>query len=190
MAQFFEELNDQLRELIAEQHVFFVATAPAEGRISLSPKGMDTFRCLDARRVAYLDITGSGNETAAHLHENGRVTLMFCSFGPRAKVLRLYGRGCTVGPRDEQWDELCRLFPNYSAARQVMVIDIQSVQTSCGYGVPLYEFKGERDTLERSGKRLSTEQIAAYWDKNNLVSIDGLPTGMLPSDGQASSGDG
>src|SRR5210317_282022 len=116
--------------------MYFVATAGAEGMVNLSPKGMDSLRVLDDATVAWLNLTGSGNESAAHVLENGRMTIMFCSFGKQPLIMRLYGRARVVHRRDEEWARLLDLFPEYPSARQVFVMDIQMVQTSCGYGVP------------------------------------------------------
>lgn len=179
MAKFYTELNDTLREFIAEQKVFFVATAPSRGRINLSPKGLDTLRCLDDRTVAYLDVTGSGNETAAHLLEDGRMTVMFCSFSDKPLILRMHGRGRVVHQRDEEWSDLYARFGDIPGVRQIMVMAIDSVQTSCGQGVPVYEFKHERDMLPREAEARGSDGIVAYQRKYNLVSIDGLPTNLL-----------
>jgi len=179
MAKFYEQLNDSLRQFIAAQQMFFTATAPSKGRINLSPKGMDTFRCIDNRTVAYLDVTGSGNETAAHLQENGRMTMMFCSFDRDPLILRLYGEGRVIFPRDEEWQDLYPLFEKLPGERQIMVLAIESVQTSCGYGVPLYEFKGERPTLKAWAQKKGETGITQYWEKKNKTSIDGLPTNIL-----------
>ena len=179
MAKFYAELNDDLRDFIAHQHLFFTATAAAEGRINLSPKGMDSFRCLDDRTVAYLDLTGSGNETAAHLRKDGRITLMFCSFDTQPVILRLYGRGRVIRPRDAEWNEYSRHFPPLHGARQIMVINAESLQTSCGYGVPLYQYNGERGTLQRWAEKKGPHGLADYRREKNQLSIDGLPTHLL-----------
>src|SRR4051812_37820170 len=147
MAKFYTELNEMLREFIAGQHIFFHATAPKSGRINLSPKGLDTFRILSDKRVAYLDLTGSECETAAHLAENGRLTLMFCSFDEKPLILRLYGRGSVVRPRDAEWHELREMFPVIPGARQIILLDIESIMTTCGFAVPRYEFISEREQL-------------------------------------------
>jgi hypothetical protein len=157
MARFYPALEDRHRDFIAAQKLFFTATAPADGRINLSPKGMDSLRILDPRRVAYLDLTGSGNETAAHLRHDGRMTLMFCSFDA----------------------ELRRHFPALPGERQLIVLDIDSVQTSCGYAVPLYDYRGGRDTLARWAEKKGPTGLLDYWREKNTVSIDGLPTGLL-----------
>ena len=179
MAKFYSALNDELRDFMARQHLFFTATATGKGHINLSPKGLDSFRCLDDKTVAYLDVTGSGNETAAQLRADGRITVMFCSFDTQALILRLYGRGRVVRPRDAEWDALSQQFPPLSGMRQIMVITVESAQTSCGYGVPLYEYQGERETLLRWAEKKGPQGLAAYWQEKNQISIDGLPTRLL-----------
>jgi hypothetical protein len=179
VAEFYTELNDELIAFIREQKVFFTATAPREGRINLSPKGMDTLRCLDNKTVAYLAITGSGNETAAHLIENGRMTMMFCSFAGEPLVLRISGHGRVIHERDAEWATLAPLFPPLIARRQIIVLDITMAQTSCGAGVPVYEFKHERDDLLNYWAERGDEGVRAYWASNNQTSIDGLPTHLL-----------
>src|SRR5580700_2597615 len=149
MSKWYEVLTPEIKEFIAGQMMFFVATAPNAGRINLSPKGMDTFRILGDRRVIYLDITGSGNETASHLYENGRITIMFCSFDKSPRIVRLYGHGRTIHPRDEQWTEYLAMFPDTPGLRQIMEIDIDSAMTSCGYAVPKLDHLTERDTLRK-----------------------------------------
>jgi hypothetical protein len=179
MSKFYAELTDNLYDFIARQRLFFTATAAGEGRINLSPKGMDSFRCLDSRTVAYLDVTGSGNETAAHLRRDGRITLMFCSFDTQPLILRLYGHGRTVRPRDADWNALGRHFPPLRGTRQIMLVKLESAQTSCGYGVPLYQYEGERGTLLRWAENKGPQGLADYWRDKNQISIDGLPTHLL-----------
>jgi len=179
MARFYAALENQHRAFIARQKMFFTATAPDDGRINLSPKGMDSLRVLDAKRVAYLDLTGSGNETAAHLRQNGRMTLMFCSFDADPLILRLYGRGHAVRRTDAAWAGLRRHFPALPGERQLIVLDVDTVQTSCGYAVPLYDHRGERDTLARWAEKKGPSGLIDYWREKNRVSIDGLPTGLL-----------
>jgi hypothetical protein len=176
MAKFYSQLDDRLCEFIAQQQIFFTATAPHEGRINLSPKGIDTFRCLGFDRVAYLDLTGSGNETAAHLHQNGRMTIMFCSFTEQPTILRLYGRGEIVSTDSAAWYELIDRFPNVPGKRQLIVLKIESVQTSCGYGVPIYELQAERTTLTDWATKKGAAGVRDYQLQKNLTSIDGLPT--------------
>lgn len=178
MAKFYTALDEQLIAFIAAQKMFFVATAPTRGRINLSPKGMDSLRCLDTHTVAYLDLTGSGNETAAHCRDNGRVTLMFCSFEEKPLILRLYGRGYTVPPEDTQWHTYSAHFPALPGTRQIVVLDIESVQTSCGFGVPYYNFMGERPTLIQWANGKGEAGLVQYRNDKNTRSIDGLPTGL------------
>ena len=176
MAKFYSQLDLQLCKFIEAQKLFFTATAPIEGRINLSPKGIDSFRCLDFNKVAYLDLTGSGNETAAHLYQNGRMTIMFCSFTDKPLILRIYGRGEVVRPDSAQWDGLIGQFADVPGKRQLIVIHVESVQTSCGYGVPIYELQEERSTLTDWAIKKGTDGVSAYQLQNNLTSIDGLPT--------------
>jgi hypothetical protein len=179
MAKFFSELNPALRQFISEQHLFFTATAAAAGRINLSPKGMDTFRVLDERTVGYLDLTGSGNETAAHLRADGRMTLMFCSLGEKPLILRLYGRGEVVPLLSERGQELHPHFGSLTGERQIILLHLDSVQTSCGFGVPVYDLVGERDLLTTWAENKGTEGLQDYRRARNLRSIDGLPTGLV-----------
>lgn len=179
MAKFYPALNEELRAFIARQHLFFTASATAEGRVNLSPKGLDSLRCVDEHTVAYLDLTGSGNETAAHLRADGRITLMFCSFETQPLILRLYGRGQVVRPRDDDWSTWSAHFPPLVGARQIVVMTVDSAQTSCGYGVPLYRYEGERGTLLRWAEKKGPQGLADYWQEKNQTSIDGLPTFLL-----------
>ncbi|MBE9224295.1 pyridoxamine 5'-phosphate oxidase family protein [Phormidium sp. LEGE 05292] len=179
MAKFYTELDDYLRQFIEQQKVFFTATAPNSGRINLSPKGIDTFRCVDAKTVAYLDLTGSGNETAAHLYESGRMTIMFCSFTEKPLILRLYGKGQVISPKDTEWSRFYSLFDSLPGERQIIVLNIESAQTSCGYGVPVFEFKEERATLKEWANKKGEQGIFDYWREKNQTSIDGLPTKIL-----------
>jgi len=180
MAKFFESLTPAHLEFIAQQKIYFVASAPRSGRVNLSPKGMDTFRVLSTTRVGYLDVTGSGNETAAHLLENGRLTLMMCSFTASPLIFRIYGRGRTVHPHDPDWAQLRPLFgPLLPGERQLVIAEVESIQTSCGFGVPFFDYTGERETLLDYANRKGPEGMAAYRLQKNLRSIDGLPTGLL-----------
>lgn len=180
MAKFFDTLTPSHLAFIAEQKIYFVASAPAHGRVNLSPKGMNTFRVLSTSRVGYLDVTGSGNETAAHLLDNGRITLMLCSFTASPLIFRIYGRGRAVHPRDAEWAQLRPLFgPAIPGERQLILTEIESIQTSCGFAVPFFDYQGERDTLNEYALHKGPEGIAAYRAEKNLRSIDGLPTGLL-----------
>jgi hypothetical protein len=179
MSNWYQAIPPELKEFIAAQKVFFVATAPTEGRINLSPKGMDTFRVISPQRVIYLDITGSGNETAAHLLDNGRITVMFCSFDKTARIARLYGHGRTIHQYDPGWHEYLAMFPPEPGVRQIMEIDVESAMTSCGYGVPWMESLHERDTLRKYWEKRDEQTLTAYQDKENQRSIDGLSTGLF-----------
>lgn len=178
MGKVLEEVTAELERFIARQPLFFVASAPLapEGHVNLSPKGLDTFRVLSPRQVAYLDLTGSGNETSAHVAENGRITVMFCSFSGRPLILRLFGRGQVVLPGAPRWAELAGRFPEHPGARQIVVVDVARVQTSCGYGVPTMEEARQRDTLPRWIESKGPEALRAYRREKNVESIDGLPT--------------
>jgi len=174
MADFFETLSAEHRQFIAAQKLFFVATAAADVRINLSPKGMDSFRVLDDRRVGYLDVGGSGNETQAHLTADGRATIMFCAFDQPALILRIYGRGRAILPQDDRWDELATRFLLLPGTRQIFEFDVESVQTSCGWGVPFMTFDRERPTLSRYHSAIS-EADRLEKIKDRTRSIDGLP---------------
>ncbi len=163
--------------------MFFNASAPNEGRINLSPKGLDTFRILSDTRVAYLDLTGSECETAAHIVENGRLTLMFCSFGPKPLIVRLYGKGWVVRPRDPQWREFRDLFPPLVGDRQIIGLDIESIMTTCGFAVPEYEFKRHRETLAEFTCKMGEQKMDEYRRQKNQISIDGLPTHLFEDAG-------
>lgn len=175
MADFFDALNDKHVAMIEGQPIFSVATAAEDARINLSPKGYDVFRVLSPTQVAYLDLGGSGNETHAHLAADGRITIMFCNFQRPALILRIYGRGTAVLPQDDGWDELAQRFTLLPGTRQIFVVDIESVQTSCGWGVPFMEFEAERNTLKKAHAQANPAEWAAK-SSLRIASIDGLPT--------------
>jgi hypothetical protein len=182
MAKQFAFIEAKHHEFILQQHVFFAASAAAEGRVNVSPKDAAALRILSPNRVAYLDQTGSGNETAAHLLVNGRLTLMFCAFAGAPLILRLYGQGWTLPRGSHAYsDLLASAFSNEerSGSRQIVVLDIDLVQTSCGYGVPLYEYVAERHTLTRWAEAKGEAGLEEYRRSNNAFSIDGFPTGIL-----------
>lgn len=178
MAKIFDSITDDLRDFITRQPLFFVATAPlaAEGHVNLSPKGMDCLRVLSPNRVAYLDVVGSGNETSAHLLENGRITFMFCAFEGPPLILRLYGRGKTILPGDALWAELLASFPPLPAPRQLILAEIDLVRTSCGFGVPLMAFQQERGQIEKWAEKKGPAGLERFQQENNTTSLDGLPT--------------
>ncbi|MEE8601083.1 pyridoxamine 5'-phosphate oxidase family protein [Euzebya tangerina] len=174
MADFYDALTDDHIAFIAAQPMFFVATAAPDSRINLSPKGYDAFRVISPTRVAYLDLRGSGNETHAHLVADGRITIMFNNFGRTARIMRLYGSGTPVLPQDEEWDDLANHFDILPGTRQIFDIRVDSVQTSCGYGVPVMELAEERQTLVKyHGKTTEDEWFAKV--NATTESIDGLP---------------
>lgn len=175
MAEFFPALNDGHRAFIARQPVYFVATAAADARVNLSPKGLDSFRVLDANAVAYLDLAGSGNETHAHLLADGRITVMFCAFDQPALILRIYGRGRAVLPQDADWAALAAGFDLLPGTRQIFVIAVEEVQTSCGWGVPEMTLVRERETLPKFHRNRGPEQLLDVM-ASRTRSIDGLPT--------------
>tara|TARA_R110002110_G_scaffold406421_1_gene626308 strand:- start:116801 stop:117352 length:552 start_codon:yes stop_codon:yes gene_type:complete len=182
MAERFDELQQSHITFIVAQHLFFVGTAASEGAVNVSPKGMDSLRILDPSRVAWLNLTGSGNETAAHLLEQNRMTIMFCSFDKQPLILRLYGSATAIHPYDEQWPAMAGLFPDHPGARQVFEMQIAMVQTSCGYAVPHYDYHGERKTLTRWAEKRGSQGIQQYWRDTNTLSLDGFETGILEKD--------
>ncbi len=176
MAKFYSELDDGLRSFIDAQHLFFVASAPSKGRINLSPKGMDAFRILSNQEVGYLDLTGSGNETAAHILDDGRLTIMFCSFDEKPLILRLYGRGKVVLPEDARYASTISAFDELPGTRQLILLDIESAQSSCGFAVPFYEYRKDREQLIQWAEAKGEQGLVEYRAKRNRESIDGLPT--------------
>jgi hypothetical protein len=175
-------IPDDMRAFIETQKVFFVATSPHEGRVNLSPKGLDTLRVLDDRTVVYLDLTGSGNETAAHVTENGRMTMMFCALSGEPLTLRLYGKADLIRPGDSEWETLRPQFPDLPGARQIFRLNVESLATSCGWSMPVVTAMRERDELINWATGQSPDQIEAYRLANNVVSIDGLSTGYVSDD--------
>ena len=173
--------TDDHKSFIEKQHIFFVATAPlsADAHVNLSPKGLDCFKVLSPHKVAYMDLISSGNETSAHTMENGRITFMFCSFEKVPLILRLYGKGKTVLPGDAEWKELSTHFTIFPSTRQIITADITKIQTSCGFGVPLYEFVGDRSIHFEWAERKGPDGLQQYIADNNLYSLDGLPTKLL-----------
>jgi hypothetical protein len=176
MGKLYPDIDDRLRAFIEAQHLFFVATAPlgAVGHVNLSPKGLDSFRIVGPREVAYLDHVGSGAETIAHLRENGRIVVMLCAFEGAPRIVRLHGRGRVLEPQDAGFAALRERFAP-GPARALIAVDVERISDSCGYGVPLYEYVGERTQLEAWSDRKGGEGLLAYQQKHNARSIDGLP---------------
>lgn len=179
MAKFYNAISPELRTFIENQKIFFTGSAATDGRVNVSPKGMDSLRILGPNRVAWLNLTGSGNETAAHLRDVNRLTIMFCAFEGKPLILRLYGSAKTVHTTDEGWEELYAHFPKSRGARQIFDVNVDSVQTSCGFAVPLMDYKEDRDILETWVDNKSDQDIQNYWAAKNVTSIDGKPTGIF-----------
>jgi hypothetical protein len=176
VAKFYTELDGRLREFIEEQKIFFVGTAGQEGRVNVSPKGMDSLRVLNANRLIWLNLTGSGNETAAHVLEQLRMTLMFCAFEGSPLILRVYGKAKAIHLRDEDWAEYISRFPEYPGSRQIFLLDIESAQTSCGFAVPNYQYQEDREDLVNWAEKTGEDGVNNYWKEKNQLSIDGKPT--------------
>jgi hypothetical protein len=177
MAKTYPEIDDRLRDFIAAQHMFFVASAPSGdgGHVNLSPKGLDTFRIVAPDTVAYLDFTGSGVETISHVRQNGRITVMFCAFAGAPLIVRLYGKGEAIEPSHPDYPSLAALFPSYPGVRSVIRVGLDRITDSCGYGVPLFAYEGERRQLTDWAERKGPSGVIEYQRANNTRSIDGLP---------------
>ena len=181
MAKQFEALNSDRRNFIQRQNIFFVSSATANSRVNISPREISALRIVDDHSVIYLDRTGSGNETAAHMRADGRLTLMFCAFSGLPQIMRLYGTGTSIGWENTEFEDLISQY--YAGVtplgtRQIMRLKFDLVQTSCGYGVPLFDYKGERSAIENWHDNKGPDGIKSYWAQKNLSSMDGLPTGL------------
>ena len=177
MGQEYQEIDERIQRWVERQHMFFVSTAPRadDGLINCSPKGLDSFRILGPKQVAYADTGGSGIETVAHLKENGRIVIMFCAFEGPPKIFRFYGTGRAVEPHDSDFDGLLSEFPDMPAVRNFILVDVECIRDSCGYGVPLYEFRSERDSLPNWILAKSEGELREYRLEKNAHSLDGLP---------------
>jgi hypothetical protein len=185
MAKQFPHLDPHHHRFIAEQHIFFTASAAPAGRVNVSPRSTDMFRVLGDNAVMYLDRTGSGNETAAHLSVTDRLTIMFCALAGPPLILRLYGRGRVIHRNSEEFAaRLARHYENRAplGARQMIHLDVDLVQTSCGYGVPLFDYLEERPQMDAWARAKGSDGLEAYWREKNQRSIDGLPTGLFDED--------
>lgn len=181
MGKQLDRITPELELFINKQKIYFVATAAETGTVNLSPKGMDSFRILGPNRVMWLNVTGSGNETAAHLLLNDRITIMFCAFEGKPLILRLYGHGKSYHPANTEWHEYYPLFPPLEGARQLIDIQVDLVQTSCGMAVPFMDYNRERDELNAWARKQGPDGIHNYWAKKNMASIDGFDTGIFAS---------
>ncbi|MFT5578216.1 MAG: hypothetical protein ACI9WS_000969 [Paraglaciecola psychrophila] len=179
MSEKFTELNSKHRAFIGAQHMYFVGTAAEQSTVNVSPKGMDSFRIIDDNKIAWLNLTGSGNESAAHVLQSPRMTVMFCSFDRQPLILRLYGEARVVHPRDCDWESLSGLFPAQVGARQIFELQVNMVQTSCGFSIPLYHFEDDRKTLEKWADKKGAQGVSDYWMANNRRSLDDLDTGIV-----------
>lgn len=177
MGKVYEAIDDTIKEFIAAQQMYFVATAPnaQDGHVNLSPKGLDSLRILDRNTVVYADLAGSGIETVAHLRENGRIVLMFCAFTGSPNIVRLHGHGEVIEPGDEAFEDLASLFPHRDGLRSFIRIECTRISDSCGFGVPLYDFVKQREQLTTWGEKKGAAGVQAYLQEKNLRSIDGLP---------------
>jgi predicted pyridoxine 5'-phosphate oxidase superfamily flavin-nucleotide-binding protein len=171
----FNSIEPAHRSFIENQKIFFVATAPKSGKINLSPKGLESFHIDDEKTVYWLNLTGSGNETQAHLAEDSRMTIMFNSFDRSPLILRLYGTARTIRLDEEEFKLHENKFPNHAGARQIIEMKVDLVQTSCGFGVPFMEYKGERDTLNKWATKQGDDKVRQYWQEKNSISLDGKP---------------
>lgn len=169
-------ITSELQAFIEKQKMFFVGTARSEGTVNISPKAMDSFRVIDSNKIVWLNLTGSGNETATHLLENDRMTIMFMAFEGKPLILRLYGNAKAYHPRDQEYQDYISMFPKDAGSRQIMIMNVNLVQTSCGYAIPLMEFKEDRDILTSWSEKQGEERIKDYWKEKNAVSLDGYDT--------------
>ncbi len=176
MGQRFDELSDRLISFIQQQHLFFVGTATADSRVNISPKGMDSLRVLNSKRILWLNVTGSGNETAAHIQQQNRMTLMFAAFEGKPLILRIYGTTRVIHHNDAEWLQLYTLFDPLPGARQIFDLKVELVQTSCGMAVPLFQYASEREQLNQWAEKKGETGIRQYWQEKNRHSIDGLST--------------
>jgi hypothetical protein len=183
MGQRFNELSEKHIQFISEQKIFFVGTAAAAGRVNVSPKGMDSLRVLGNSRVAWLNVTGSGNETSAHVQQDPRMTVMFCAFEGKPLILRIYGSAKAVHKRDPEWNDLFPLFKPLPGARQIFDITIDLVQSSCGMAVPYFSYVGERELLIDWAVNKGDEGLKQYWEQKNRVSLDGIFTHISEKNG-------
>jgi hypothetical protein len=174
----FPEITERFRQFIEQQTIFFVGTAARDGRVNIAPKGMDTLRVLGPQRIVWLNLTGGENESAAHLQETTRMTLMWCAFDGAPMIVRAYGHATVVHPRDPDWDTLAPLFPALAGARQIFDVTVDLVLRSCGMGVPFFEYRGLREALRQWAEKLGEDGIKEWWQKHNQVSLDGKPTGI------------
>jgi len=179
MGKQYSEISYRLKKFIQNQKIFFVGTATADSKINISPKGMDSLRVVNKNRVVWLNVTGSGNETSAHVQEDSRMTLMFTAFEGSAMILRLYGKAKVIHKNDPEWDELLALFPTTPGTRQIFDLDVDLVQASCGMSVPFFDYIEEREQLNNWIKKKSKNKLNEYWEEKNQFSLDGIATNIV-----------
>ncbi|WP_428086907.1 pyridoxamine 5'-phosphate oxidase family protein [Candidatus Thioglobus sp.] len=179
MGQQYSEISSKLKQFIEDQKLFFVGTATTDSRVNISPKGMDSLKVLNSNRVIWLNVTGSGNETSAHIQENNRMTIMFAAFEGKPMILRLYGNAKVVHKNDPEWKELFSLFQPITGARQVFDLTVDLVQTSCGMAVPFFDYVEEREQLKNWAIKQGDDGLRKYWKKKNRESLDGKPTNIM-----------
>ncbi|ASM72696.1 MULTISPECIES: pyridoxamine 5'-phosphate oxidase family protein [Roseobacteraceae] len=182
MGKQFDRIEQDHADFIAAQHMFFVGSAADTGHVNISPKGMDSLRVLSPNRIVWRNLTGSGNETAAHLALHNRITLMWCGFEKRPMIMRAYGTARTLHPRDADFASLNAQFPPALGTRQIYDVTVDMLQTSCGYAVPYYDHAGPRDTLQKWAEDKGPDGLSTYWADRNQTSINGLPTHILDTD--------
>jgi len=178
MVRIESEIDAKTKAFVEDQKMFFVGTAARGGRINVSPKGLDSLKILSATKLIWLNLTGSGNETAAHILDTNRMTLMFCAFEGKPKILRIYGRANAINPDHSKWKEYFAHFPDYPGARQIFEVHVEGVQSSCGMAVPRYAYVEDRQDLNRAHDKKGRDKVQEYWEMNNMESIDGQPTGL------------
>ncbi|CAM3472949.1 pyridoxamine 5'-phosphate oxidase family protein [Parendozoicomonas haliclonae] len=183
MGKLHTEITDEQQAFIERQQIFFVGTAATEGSVNISPKGIDSFRVINPNRVAWLNLTGSGNETSAHVQLNPRMTIMFCAFEGQPLILRLYGQARVLHQQDKDWQKYFDLFPDHPGTRQIFVVDIERTQNSCGKAVPLYDYVAQREGLLSFAERRGQQGIEEYWEQTNQTSLDGFPTNIVKRSG-------
>ncbi len=179
MGKQYSEIPDKLKQFIGDQKIFFVGTATADSKVNISPKGMDSLLILDKNRVIWLNVTGSGNETSAHIQENNRMTIMFAAFEGKPMILRLYGKAKVVHQNDSEWEGLYSLFKPIPGARQIFDLSVDLVQTSCGMAVPFFDYVEERDQLKNWALKKGEKGVKEYWQEKNQHSLDGIPTNII-----------
>ncbi|SMD32212.1 Pyridoxamine 5'-phosphate oxidase [Reichenbachiella faecimaris] len=178
MSKLLTSIDEKTQKFIEAQQMFFVATAASDGKINLSPKGTDSFRIIGPNQVVWLNLTGSGNETAAHILQNNRMTIMMCAFDGKPNIMRIYGSAKAIYEQDPEWTTHAPLFKENTGARQIFLVEVEQIQHSCGMAVPLYDFVEHRDLLDIAHDKKGRQKVKEYWKEKNMVSLDGLPTGQ------------